>query len=85
MANDTTLSNNDVATLIVSFAQIIGFIAVIACSGPVGAVIAGIAGFAAVVKYFLPIHGNRAWIKKLNAVSAICGVGLIVFAIVSVS
>jgi len=85
MANSQTLSNNDIATLIVSFAQIVGLIAAIVGNGPVGAVIAGIAGFAAVVKYFLPVPGNLPWMKKLSAISAICGVGLIVFAIVSVS
>ena len=85
MENNIVLSKNIVLTLILSFAQIIGLVVAVTVNTPVGAVISGIAGFAAVVKYFTPSPSNVEWIKKLNTVSAICGVGLIIFAIISVS
>jgi len=75
----------DIATLIVSFAQIIGLIVSIAGDGPVVAVICGIAGFAAIVNLFLPSGPAAAWYKKLKLVAAVCGVGLIIFAIMKVA
>ncbi|MBN2325559.1 MAG: hypothetical protein JXR73_00295 [Candidatus Omnitrophica bacterium] len=84
MANEPVLTRNDIATLIVSVAQIIGLIAIVAGSGPIVNVIAGIAGFAAVIKYFLPMPFHSEWMKKLNAIAAICGVGLIIFALTTI-
>jgi len=75
----------DIATLIVSFAQIIGLIVSITVNGPVAAVISGIAGFAAIVNLFLSSGPAAAWYKKLKLVAAVCGVGLIVFAIMKVA
>lgn len=81
MPTDKALQNIDIATLIVSFAQVIGLIVIIVAEGPVVTVVIGIAEFAAVVKYFLPAPGVAPWLRKG---SAICGVFLIIFAIVSV-
>ncbi|MGC9327650.1 MAG: hypothetical protein ACP5I1_08445 [Candidatus Hinthialibacter sp.] len=81
MSNESVLSKNDIATLIVSLAQIIGLITIVAGSGPAVNVITGIAGFAAVIKYFLPMPFHREWMKKLNAIAALCGAGLIIFAL----
>ncbi len=75
----------DIATLIVSLAQIVGLIVGIAGNGPVVAVITGIAGFAALVNLFLPSKTGAAWYKKLKLVAAACGAGLIVFAIIEVA
>ena len=75
----------DIATLIVSFAQIIGLIVTIADNGPVSMVVSGIAGFAAIVNLFLPSGPAAVWYKKLKIMAAVCGVGLIVFAIMKVA
>ena len=79
------MKDRDIATLIVSLAQIVGLIVVIAGNGPVVAVISGIAGFAAIVNLFLPSGPAAAWYKKLKLVAAVCGVGLIVSAIMEVA
>ena len=79
------MKNIDIATLIVSLAQIIGLIAIIVGHGPAVAIISGIAGFAAIVNFFLPSGPSLAWYKKLKFVAAICGVGLIIFAFVTVA
>ena len=75
----------DIATLIVSFAQIVGLIVSVAADGPVAALISGIAGFAAIVNLFLPSGPAAAWFKKLKLVAAGCGVGLIIFAVIEVT
>ena len=79
------MKNADITTLIVSFAQIIGLIVAIVGNGPVVAVISGIAGFAAIVNLFLPSGPAAAWYKTLKRVAAVCGVGLIVLAIMKVA
>lgn len=79
------LSQNDILTLIVSIAQIVGLLVAIFAEGPVVAVIMGIAGFAAVVSYFLPSRFSRPWYGKLRAASALCGIGLIILSIATVS
>ncbi len=84
MANEATLSKDHIVVLILSLAQIIGLIVVVFGSGPVEAIIASIAGFAAVIKYFLPSENMASSARKLQTAAAICGVGLIVFSIISV-
>ena len=75
----------DIATLIVSLAQIIGLVVTIAGTGPVAAVVSGIAGFAAIVNLFLPSGPSTTWYKRLKLAAAICGVGLIVSAVMKVA
>lgn len=84
MANETTRPKDYIAVLVLSFAQIIGLIVVVFGSGPVEAIVASIAGFAAVIKYLLPGERKTASIRKLEAVAAICGAGLIIYSIASV-
>ena len=84
MANEALLSRDHIVILILSLAQIIGFIVVVFGSGPVEAIIASIAGFAAVLKYLLPSENKAPSVRKLEIAAAICGVGLIVFSIISV-
>ena len=78
------MKNTDVATCILSAAQVVGFVAVILGGGPVSAIIIGIAGFAAIVNLFLPYHSPTAWFRNLKVGAAICGLGLIVCAILRV-
>ena len=82
---DTKMKDVDIATLIVSLAQIIGLIVTVTWTGPVAAVISGIAGFAAIVNLFLPTGPSATWYKKLKFAAAICGVGLIVYAVMKVA
>ncbi len=84
MTNEATLSKDHIVILILSLAQIIGLIVIVFGSGPVEAIIASIAGFAAVIKYFLPSENKAPSARKLQTAAAICGVGLIVFSIISV-
>ena len=84
MPNEASLSKDHIVILILSFAQIIGLIVVVFGSGPVEAIIASIAGFAAVIKYFLPSGDKASSVRRLETAAAICGVGLIVFSIISV-
>ncbi len=79
------MSQLDILTLIVSITQIAGLIAVVVGSGPIGAVITGIAGFAAIVNYFLPSRIAASWHKPLKTTAAVCGVGLVIMAIASVA
>ncbi|HPA45089.1 MAG TPA: hypothetical protein PLZ55_02700 [bacterium] len=76
------MSKLDVLTLICSLLQILGFILIIAQPGGPTAVLVGIAGFAAVVMYFMPNpEGTLApTIRFLRPLAALCGVGLILFA-----
>lgn len=84
MTNETTLPKDCVVVLILSLAQIIGLIVIVFGSGPVEAIIASIAGFAAVIKYFLPSENKGTSVRRLETAAAICGVGLIIYSIISV-
>lgn len=68
--------------VLTSLAQVIGLVVVIAADGPVAlSVAAATAGFAAIVAWLLPVGPERLWIRRVKLIAALCGVGLILFAI----
>jgi len=73
------MKREDILTLICSGLQILGLVVAIVGTMPV---ITALAGFAAVVNYFLPRRNEANWTLKLKAVAGVCGVFLIVIAIV---
>lgn len=75
------MNKEQILLLIVSLAQVIGLIGIVAIPKPEGNVLAGIGGFACIVKYLLPSPISSAYYKKLQSVGAICGIIIIFFAI----
>lgn len=67
--------------LLVNVVQISGLFVIIFGEGDWVFVVMGIAGFAAVVNFFLPLQIHATWFVLIKAAAALCGLGLIAMAI----
>jgi membrane-bound ClpP family serine protease len=67
-------------SLVCSLLQILGLVLIVANVWRLTPALVGICGFAAVVKYFLPLEPDKDWRRRLVQVAALCGVGMILMA-----